>query len=77
MNNSYVKSPLNYIGGKYRILPQIIPLFPKNINCFVDMFAGGSNVGINVSAKKHILNDNLIYLIDLYRKLQITPLKKF
>ncbi|MDR2644524.1 MAG: DNA adenine methylase [Endomicrobium sp.] len=76
MNDAYVKSPLNYIGGKYRILSQIIPLFPKDINCFVDMFAGGANVGINASAKKHILNDNLIYLIDLYRKLQITPLKK-
>lgn len=76
MNNSYIKSPLNYIGGKHKILPQIIPLFPKDINCFVDMFAGGANVGINVSAKKHILNDNLIHLINLYRKLQITPLKR-
>jgi DNA adenine methylase len=38
------------------------------------MFAGGANVGINVQAKKVILNDNLIHLIDLYRKLQETPL---
>ncbi|MDR0978141.1 MAG: DNA adenine methylase, partial [Endomicrobium sp.] len=44
--------------------------------CFVDMFAGGANVGINVPAKKHIFNDNLIHLVDLYRKLQKTPLKR-
>ena len=28
----YIKSPLNYTGGKYKLLPQIIPKFPKNIN---------------------------------------------
>jgi DNA adenine methylase len=72
----YIKSPLNYIGGKHKILPQIIPLFPKDINCFVDMFAGGANVGLNISAKKVILNDNLTHLIDLYKKLQKTPLNK-
>lgn len=33
-----IKSPLNYIGGKYKILPQIIPLFPKKINKFVVVY---------------------------------------
>lgn len=55
--NAYIKSPLNYIGGKYRLLSQIIPLFPKHIDTFVDLFSGGANVGINVPAKKHIFND--------------------
>ena len=36
-NNIYVKSPLNYVGGKYKLLPQIIPLFPTNINMFIDV----------------------------------------
>jgi len=65
----FVKSPLNYIGGKYKILPQILPLFPVKINSFVDLFAGGANVGINNTANKIILNDNLVYLIDLYKVL--------
>jgi DNA adenine methylase len=65
MNNTFIKSPLNYIGGKHKILPQIIPLFPKDINCFVDLFAGGANVGLNISAKKVVLNDNLVHLVDL------------
>lgn len=66
----FTKSPLNYIGGKYKLLNQIISLFPKDINYFVDLFTGGANVGINIPAQKVILNDNLIYLIDLYRSLQ-------
>ena len=66
----FIKSPLNYIGGKYKTLPQIFPLFPNDIDCFVDLFAGGANVGINSTAKKIILNDNLIYLIDMYEALK-------
>lgn len=52
MNKKYIKSPLNYIGGKYKLLPQLIPFFPKEINVFVDLFCGGCNVGLNVNAKK-------------------------
>lgn len=65
--NTYLCSPMNYTGGKYKLLPQILPLFPKRIGVFVDLFCGGANVGINVAAKKVIFNDNLSYLIDLYR----------
>lgn len=71
-----IKSPLNYIGGKYRLLPQLLPLFPKNIDTFVDVFCGGANVGINIKSKKLILNDNLIYLIRLYQYLQQNPLSQ-
>ena len=61
-----IKSPLNYIGGKQKILKQILPLFPTEINCFIDLFTGGCNIGINVDAKKIICNDNLLYLINMY-----------
>lgn len=62
----YICSPMNYIGGKYKLLSQLIPLFPKRIRTFVDLFCGGCNVGINVNADKILFNDNLSYLIDLY-----------
>lgn len=52
-----IKSPLNYVGGKYKLLPQILPLFPNNIDTFVDLFEGGFNVGINIKADKIIYND--------------------
>ena len=56
--NNYVKGPLNYTGGKHKLLPQILPLFPKEINTFVDLFCGGGNVTVNVEAKRIIGNDS-------------------
>lgn len=67
MNEKYIKSPLNYNGGKYKILPQLMPLFPQGIDTFVDLFTGGCNVGINAKSKRLICNDNIDYLIDLYQ----------
>jgi adenine-specific DNA-methyltransferase len=64
---SYIKSPLNYIGGKYKLLSQLIPLFPKSINTFVDLFSGGANVGINVSAKYYIFNDMNNRINEMFR----------
>jgi adenine-specific DNA-methyltransferase len=67
----YLKSPLNYIGGKYRLLPQILPLFPKQIGTFIDLFAGGCNVGINVNAEKVICNDINTKIIDMFNALKM------
>lgn len=66
-NDIYIKSPLNYVGGKYKILNQIIPRFPKKINKFIDLFGGGFNVGINVNANKIIYNDILSPLCELVK----------
>ncbi|MCL2650713.1 MAG: Dam family site-specific DNA-(adenine-N6)-methyltransferase [Candidatus Azobacteroides sp.] len=66
----YIKSPLNYIGGKTKLLPQLLPLFPRKIDNFIDLFAGGCNVGINVAANKIHFNDNLIYLVEMYKAFQ-------
>lgn len=71
-----IKSPLNYIGGKYKLLEQLLPLFPNDIELFVDLFAGGCNVGINVNAEKVWFNDNLIFLIEMYKKFQDLELEE-
>jgi adenine-specific DNA-methyltransferase len=70
--SKYLKSPLNYIGGKYKLLPQILPLFPCKIGTFVDLFAGGCNVGINVNADKVICNDMNTKIIDMFKAFQQT-----
>lgn len=62
---TYISSPLNYTGGKFKLLPSILPLFPPQINTFVDLFCGGCNVGINVSADSVIFNDKLVILTKL------------
>lgn len=61
-----IQSPLNYTGGKYKLLPQILPYFPKKINTFVDLFCGGCNVGINISANHYWYNDISEPLISLF-----------
>lgn len=69
-NSNNVKSPINYTGGKYKLLNQIEPFFPKDIDTFVDIFCGGFNVGANVKAKKIIANDkqeNLIRILELMK----------
>ena len=53
-----IQSPLNYTGGKFKLLPQILPHFPKDVECFIDLFCGGGNVGINAPCNKVIFNDN-------------------
>ncbi|MCI9639575.1 MAG: Dam family site-specific DNA-(adenine-N6)-methyltransferase [Emergencia sp.] len=65
-NKKFIKSPLNYIGGKYKLLPQIMPLFPKDINLFIDLFSGGGNVGINAEADKILCNDINTKIIELF-----------
>ena len=67
-----IQSPLNYTGGKFKLLPQILPLFPANIDIFVDLFCGGANVGVNVKSNKTILNDtndNLTLLFSMFKNL--------
>ena len=65
-----IKSPLNYVGGKYKLLPQILPYIPDNINTFVDLFTGGCNVGININANKIICNDLEAVVINLFTNWQ-------
>ena len=72
-----IPSALNYTGGKYKLLSQILPLFPKNIDKMVDLFCGGCNVGINVECGKVLFNDNnkyLVGLLDIFRKLPKTEI---
>lgn len=66
MKQKYIKSPVNYAGGKYRLLDRIIPLFPEKIDTFVDLFGGAFNVGINVEAKSIVYNDINKYLSILF-----------
>lgn len=72
-----IQSPLNYTGGKFKLLPQILPLFPKDINKFFDFFCGGCNVGINVDCQEVVCIDreeNLIYLYQTFQNLEKTAI---
>lgn len=55
--SEYIKSPINYIGNKYKLISQIIHLFPEKISTFVDVFGGSGIVLINTDAEHYIYND--------------------
>ena len=69
-DKKYIKSPMNYTGGKYKLLHQIEPLFPENINLFVDLFTGGGNIAVNVKANKIVANDCEENIIGIYKTFQ-------
>lgn len=71
-----VKSPLNYTGNKFKLLPQILPLFPDNIKTVVDLFGGGCNVGVNTTAQKVIYNEKQSEIVELFKGLYNTPLEQ-
>lgn len=65
-------SPLNYIGGKFDVLDFLLPLFPKKINTFYDLFGGGATVCVNVEAKRHVYNDLNFNVTNLLKYLSTT-----
>lgn len=67
-----IPSAFNYTGGKFKLLPQLLPYFPKDADKVVDLFCGGCNVGINISCNKVLFNDRntrLMGILDTFRSL--------
>lgn len=65
-----IRSPLFYVGDKYKLMPQLKNLFPKKINSFYDVFCGGGSASINVKANEFIMNDIDSKIIELHNFLQ-------
>lgn len=63
------KNPFNYIGAKYKLLPQLLPLFPKDIDTFVDLFGGSGEVSFNVDAKKIVYNEKCKPLVTIFNNM--------
>lgn len=76
IKQEYIKSPLNYVGGKYKLLPQILPLFPKNIDTCIDLFGGSGTVLMNTEADNYIYNDIIPYISDIVSGLFSMPYDK-
>lgn len=72
----YIKSPLNYTGGKFKLLPQLLEIFPEDIDTFVDLFAGGGNVSVNVSAKHIVYNDFLWQVPEMLEEFKVCGAEK-
>lgn len=79
MNSEIQRSPLFYVGDKYRLMNQLSKIFPKVINNFYEPFVGGGTVFLNIKAKGYYLNDVDKNLINIHRFLinNSTQPKKF
>ncbi len=69
MNKKIKRSPLFYVGDKYRLMKQLLDLFPQEINNFYEPFAGGGTVFLNIKANKYFLNDIDKHLVNIHRLL--------
>lgn len=67
MHNKIKRSPLFYVGDKYKLMKQLVGLFPQEIDNFYEPFVGGGTVFLNIDAKKYYLNDNDKNLINIHR----------
>lgn len=65
-----LRSPLFYVGDKYKLMAQLKSLFPKDIECYFEPFCGGGSSFLNVKAKQYRLNDIDCHLISLHTLLQ-------
>lgn len=65
------ESPLNYIGSKAKMIDEIKCFFPKKIDCLIDGFGGGFNVGINSNADTIIYNELNHFVKDLVESFRI------
>lgn len=67
INEVTYESPLNYIGSKSKLISEMKPFMPSEIDKFVDLFGGGFNVGINIKSQKTIYNDTNWIVKDLVK----------
>lgn len=78
-----MKSFINYQGGKYRLINQILPLFPKNFNNFIDIFCGSGVVATNhfledkYGTDEYLLNDINKPLIELIEYISECKIEEF
>ncbi|AXF75319.1 Dam family site-specific DNA-(adenine-N6)-methyltransferase [Erwinia tracheiphila] len=67
-----IRSLLKWPGGKTRIIPELLPHFPK-VDCLVEPFVGGASVFLNTDYRRYILADINPDLIRLYREVKGNP----
>ena len=66
-----VQPPFNYTGSKYRLLPQLMPMFDYSRPTLVDLFTGGGSVWCNLVPyfERMIANDIIRNLIEAQQAL--------
>lgn len=71
-----IKNPISYPGNKNKLLNEIIPLFPKSINRFVDVFCGSGVVGVNSNAINILCNDISKHCLEILEYFYLNKFEK-
>jgi len=68
----YYRSPIPYMGNKYKLLKHILPLFPKTCKTFIDLFGGSGTVSMNYQGTEKTLyndfNTNIVELVKMFKE---------
>jgi DNA adenine methylase Dam len=73
-----IKSPIFYMGNKYKLLDNLLAYFPKKetVDEFIDLFGGSGVVSINVPYEKITYNEINHNITNLFKMLVETPPKE-
>lgn len=69
MKDGIARSPLFYVGDKYKLIKEIKTHFPPSIVRLIEPFVGGGSVFLNVNADQYLLNDIDSSVISIHRLL--------
>ncbi len=69
MKNGIARSPLFYVGDKYKLVNEIKTHLPDSIKRFIEPFVGGGSVFMNMEAERFLLNDIDANVISIHRML--------
>lgn len=69
MKNGVYRSPMFYVGDKYKLIREIRTHFPGQIDRLIEPFVGGGSVMMNVHAASYLLNDIDSNVIGLHNML--------
>lgn len=63
-----IKSPLKWVGGKTRVMPQLLKHLPK-ADCLIEPFVGSGTVFMNTDYPRYVLCDSNAALINFFSML--------
>lgn len=62
-----IRSPFFYVGDKYKLMPQLQQVIPKDLEYFIEPFVGGGSSFLNIKSQYYLVNDVNPYVIQLHQ----------
>ena len=76
-----LRSPIPYMGNKYKLLEDLLQLFPKECDTFIDLFGGSGVVSMNYQGRTRTVynefNENIVELVKMFRDNDPKDLNKY